>query len=144
MDKSIIIKLSLTDIFPSLEEIEKNYKEGISIIFQGLSIFYDLKDLIINKKVIYLNQPIRKNTLIISLVESINILATGLLSIKQGKQWITFNYEAKKKNQQSNLAYSLIDCIKINISCFIIYNNLSPAGKIILNWHKTNTVFVRD
>ena len=123
MDKNIIIKLSLTDIFPSLEEIEKNYKEGISIIFQGLSIFYDLKDLIINKKVIYLNQPTRKNTLIISLVQSINILATGLLNIKQGKQWITFNYETKKKYQQSNLAYSLIDCIKINISCFIIYNN---------------------
>ena len=50
MDKNTIIKLTLIDIFPSLEEIEHNYKEEISIIFQGLNNFYNLKDLLNYKK----------------------------------------------------------------------------------------------
>ena len=142
MDKNIIIKLILEDIFPSLEEIENNYKEGITIIFQGLSIFYNLKDLLINKKVIYLNQPVQKPTLVISLVQSANILATALLTVKQGKQWVTFSYETKKKYPQSNLAHSLMDCIKINISCFIIYNNKENYNNMnIINNFRNNTKF---
>ena len=124
MNKNRIVKLTLIDIFPSLEEIEEqNSKEEISIIFQGLNIFYNLKDLLVNKKDIYINQSNQKNTLLISLVQSINILANGLLSLKTGKQWVTFSYENKKKNPSSNLAFNLMDCIKININCLIIFNN---------------------
>ena len=124
MDKNTIIKLTLIDIFPTLEEIENNSKEEISIVFQGLNIFYILKDLLLNKKEIYIKKPSPKNALIITLVQSINILATGLLKIKSGNQWVTFSYENKKVSPQMNLALSLIDCIKINISCLIIYNNI--------------------
>ena len=133
MDKNIIIKLSLIDIFPSIEEIEKNNNEEISIIFQGLNIFHSLKDLLLNKTVIYINKSFQKNTIIISLVQSINLLATGLLSIKPGKQWVTFSYQNKKKSVQSNFALSLIDCIKINISCDIIYNNIDTYSSNINN-----------
>ena len=139
MDKNHILKLTLIDIFPSLEEIEEqNNKEEISIIFQGLNIFYNLKDLLINKKDIYLNHQIQKNTLLISLVQSVNILANGLLSIKSGKQWVTFSYENKKKNPSSNLALNLMDCIKINISCLIISKNTDNYIRINTNYnHKT-------
>ena len=123
MDENSIIKLTLNDIFPALEEIEKNSKEEISIIFQGLNMFYNLKDLLLNKKAIYINKFSSKNTLLISLVQSVDILANGLLKIKSGSQWVTFSYENKKVSPQSNLALSLIDCIKININCLIIYNN---------------------
>ena len=86
MEQNIILKLILIDIFPSIDEIEhNNNNEEISIIFQGLNIFYNLKDLLINKKVIYISKAIPKNnTLILSLVQSIQILASGILSVKSG------------------------------------------------------------
>ena len=130
MDKNIIIKLTLIDIFPTIEEIENNSNEDISIIFQGLNKFYNLKDLLLSKRDIYINKSMSKNTLIISLVQSINLLAIGFLKIKSGKQWITFSYQNKKKSLSTNLALSLIDCIKINISCEIIYNNIDSYNNI--------------
>ena len=140
---SRILKLTLIDIFPSLEEIEEqNSKEEISIIFQGLNIFYNLKDLLINKKDIYLNQTTQKNTLLISLVQSINILANGLLSLKTGKQWVTFSYENKKKNPSSNLALNLMDCIKININCLIIFNNIE--NNIHINSNFNHKIFSKN
>ena len=49
MAQNIILKLILIEIFPSIEEIEHNSNnEEISIIFQGLNIFYNLKDLLSN------------------------------------------------------------------------------------------------
>ena len=141
MDQNIIIKLSLIDIFPSLEEIEHNYKEEISIIFQGLNNFYNLKDLLINKKDIYLDKKNSKNTIMISLVQSINILATGILNIKSGKQWVTFSYENKRKLPSSNFALNLIDCIKINIACLIIYNNTEKYNN---NINITNKIFNKN
>ena len=98
MDKNIIIKLTLIDIFPTIEEIENNSNEDISIIFQGLNKFYNLKDLLLSKRDIYINKSMSKNTLIISLVQSIDLLAIGFLKIKSGKQWITFSYQNKKKS----------------------------------------------
>ena len=140
MSQDIILKLVLIDIFPSVEEIEHNSNnEEISIIFQGLNIFYNLKDLLTNKKIIYINKPIPKNnSLMLSLVHSINILAIGLLSIKSGKQWVTFSYQNKKKSTSSNLIKNLIDCIKINISCEIIFNNMDYYNNInVYNINKT-------
>ena len=135
MEQNIILKLILIDIFPTIEEIEhNNNNEEISIIFQGLNIFYNLKDLLSNKKVIYINKPIPKNkALILSLIQSIQILATGILSIKSGKQWVTFSYQNKKKSTSSNLAQNLIDCIKINISCEIIVNNMEYYNSTIIS-----------
>ena len=133
MDNNSIIKLTLIDIFPSLEEIEQSNKEEISIIFQGLNNFYNLKDLLFNRKDIYIKKNIPKKSLLISLVQSVDILATGTLNIKTGKQWVTFSYENKKKLPQSNLALSLMDCIKINISCLIIYNNSQNYRNTIIN-----------
>ena len=140
MDKNTIIKLTLIDIFPSLEEVEHNYKEEISIIFQGLNNFYNLKDLLINKKDIYLDNKNIKNSIIISLVQSINILAIGVLNIKSGKQWVTFSYENKQKFSSSNFALSLMDCIKINIDCFIIYNNTEKYN----NNNNSNKIFNKN
>ena len=143
MDKNTIIKLTLIDIFPSLEEIEHNNKEDISIIFQGINIFYNLKDILLNKKDIYIKKHFPKNTLMISLVQSINILATGILTIKTGKQWVTFSYENKKKSPSANLALSLMDCIKINISCLVIYNNTENFNNININ-NNTNKLYNKN
>ena len=140
MTQNIILKLILIDIFPSVEEIEHNSNnEEISIIFQGLNIFHNLKDLLVNKKVIYINKPIPKNnSLMLSLVQSINILAIGLLTIKSGKQWVTFSYQNKKKFISSNLIKNLINCIKINFSCEIIFNNMDYYNSInVYNINKT-------
>lgn len=135
MAQNIILKLILIEIFPSIEEIEHNSNnEEISIIFQGLNIFYNLKDLLSNKKVIYINKQIPKNNeLILSLIQSIQILATGILSVKSGKQWVTFSYQNKKKSTSLNLVQSLIDCIKINFSCEIIFNNIEYYYNTILS-----------
>ncbi len=134
MDQNIVLKLILIDIFPSIDEImHNNNNEEISIIFQGLNIFYNLKDLLSNKKVIYINKQIPKNNeLILSLIQSIQILATGILSVKSGKQWVTFSYQNKKKSTSLNLVQSLIDCIKINFSCEIIFNNIEYYYNTIL------------
>ena len=56
----------------------------------------------------------------VTLLKSDNIYATGSLTIKNGEQWVTFNYEHKKKTS-TNLALSLIDCIKIKFMCRIDY-----------------------
>jgi len=135
MDQNIVLKLILIDIFPSIDEImHNNNNEEISIIFQGLNIFYNLKDLLSNKKVIYINKQIPKNNeLILSLIQSIQILATGILSVKSGKQWVTFSYQNKKKSTSLNLVQSLIDCIKINFSCEIIFNNIEYYYNTILS-----------
>ena len=135
MDQNIILKLILIDIFPSIDEImHNNNNEEISIIFQGLNIFYNLKDLLSNKKVIYINKQIPKNNaLILSLIQSIQILATGILSVKSGKQWVAFSYQNKKKSTSLNLVQSLIDCIKINFSCEIIFNNMEYYYNTILS-----------
>ena len=140
MTQNIILKLILIDIFPSVEEIEHNSNnEEVSIIFQGLNIFHNLKDLLTSKKVIYINKPIPKNnSLILSLVQSINILAIGLLTIKSGKQWVTFSYQNKNKTMSPNLVKNLINCIKINISCEIIFNNMDYYNNInVYNINKT-------
>ena len=60
-------------------------------------------------------------------------MATGFITIKQGEQWITLNYENKNKKMTSNLALSLIDCVKLKLYCDVknksqinsTFNNIS-------------------
>ena len=108
-----MIKITLLEINPSLKELEKNNNE-ISIIFQGINVFYNLSKLISNNTEILINNC--KNSLIMSLIKCDNIFASALFNIKPGESWVTFNYESKNK---STIKQSMnnIDCIKIKIYC---------------------------
>ena len=66
------------------------------------------------------------SSIIVSLVKSNNIIASGSINLKYGEQWITLNSETKKKSSM-NLALSLIDCIKLKIFCEI--KNINKNGK---------------
>ena len=109
------IKLSFLDLFPSLEEIDIN-NEGITINFQNSSFSYNLSELMKSFDEIFLPNQIPNQTIKVFLIKSDNILASGSFTIKNGEQWVTFNYENKKRTS-SNLALSLIDCIKIKFTC---------------------------
>ena len=51
-----------------------------------------------------------------SLVKSDTIFASTLFNFKQGENWVTFNYESKKKTSlKQNVNF--IDCIKIKMLC---------------------------
>ena len=107
------ITITLLEIKPSLKELEKNNKE-ISIIFQGINVFYSLRKLISNNTEIFVNNC--KNSLIMSLVRSDNIFASALFNLKHGENWVAFNYETKTKvNIKNN--FNNINCIKIKIFC---------------------------
>ena len=126
------IRLILLDIFPSFEDLKKQYKEGLSIIFHGINMFYNLEELISQKQEIILSPHQSKKKLMISIIKLTDILATGQLQVKQGTQWVTFLYENKEKPTQGNLALNLIDCIKINILVDILSeNNLSKRNNSI-------------
>ena len=114
------IKLSVNDIFPSFNELNPNQEE-MFLIFQGLNTFFALKEILNTHKIIELENN-NQSSFLISLIKSNNIIATGLVNIKQGEQWITLNYENKKK-ASSNLALNLIDCIKLKIFCDIKNKN---------------------
>ena len=117
------IKLTYLDLFPSLEEIDSN-NEGITINFQNSSVSYNLSELIKSLDELHIPNQIPNQTIKILLLKSGAIYATGLFTVKNGEQWVTFNYEHKKKTT-SNLALSLIDCIKIKFFCnmeYISYN----------------------
>ena len=109
------IKIKLLEIKPPLKELEKNINE-ISIIFQGINVFYNLGKLLSNNTEILINNC--KSSVIISLVKSDNIFASALFNIKPGENWVAFNYESKKKSsstKKSNI--NNINCIKIKIFC---------------------------
>ena len=109
------LKLSFIDLFPSYEEIDEN-NEGIILSFQNVDLTYNLTELIKNREVIFVPQQIPNNTIKIFLIKSSNPYAAGPFIVKNGEQWVTFSYDHKKK-QSSNLALSLIDCIKIKFLC---------------------------
>ena len=121
--KSSKIKLILLDIFPSLEDLKSQDKGGLSIIFHGINIFYDLEELISQRKEVMIIPHQTQIRIIMSIIKGTDILATGQLLIKQGTQTVTFSYENKEKSPSGNLYFNLIDCIKINISCEIINAN---------------------
>lgn len=122
------IKLAMLDIYPSYEELNPSQEEML-LIFQGLNMFFDLYEILSTKKIIEIPNN-NQTSIIVSLIKSNNILATGVINIKNGEQWITFSYENKNKKMSSNLALSLIDCIKLKLFCEIktknhINNNFS-------------------
>ena len=110
------LKISFLEISPQINELVKN-KEDLNIIFQGYDNFYDFKKHLSKKIPIYLNRY--KKALIMTLLKSNNILATGLFTIRPGEQNVIFNYEGKKKvasTKAININH-LLDCIKIKILC---------------------------
>jgi len=121
--KSSKIKLILLDIFPSLEDLKSQDKGGLSIIFHGINIFYDLEELISKRKEVVIIPHQTQIRIIMSIIKGTDILATGQMLIKHGTQTVTFSYENKEKSPSGNLYFNLIDCIKINISCEIINEN---------------------
>ena len=132
------IKITLLEIKPPLNELEKINNE-ISIIFQGINVFYNLRKLITNKTEILINNC--KNSVIISLVKSDNIFASALFNIKNGENWVTFNYESKKHTSiKTNM--NNIDCLKIKIFCNqkkdIKTNLIDSNNKANLNLKNSN------
>ena len=109
------LKLSVLDFFPSLEEIDED-NEGIFLLFQNNDLTYNLGELIKNREELILPNMIPNQVIKVNLIKSSNLHASGLFTIKNGEQWVTFTYEHKKKNV-NNLALSLIDCIKLKFSC---------------------------
>ena len=130
-NKNNLIKIKVLEIFPSYEELNPN-KEEILIIFQGLNIFLDLQEMITTDKKIEIENN-KKSSIIVSLIKSNNIYATGHLNIKQGEQWVTLNYGNKNKKQGLNLALNLIDCIKMKISCECPNKNMPNINNSIIN-----------
>ena len=109
------IKISLLDIFPSFIELNPKQEEML-LIFQGLNNFYNLKEMLtLHNKIEIENNE--QSSILISLIKSSTIIASGFITIKQGEQWITLNYENKNKKNSSNLAFNLMDCIKLKIYC---------------------------
>ena len=96
--KSSKIKLILLDIFPSLEDLKSQDKGGLSIIFHGINIFYDLEELISQRKEVMIIPHQTQIRIIMSIIKGTDILATGQLLIKQGTQTVTFSYENKEKS----------------------------------------------
>ena len=117
------LKIILLDIFPSLEDLENQDKSDLSIIFHGINMFYDLEELLSQKKEVIITPNPIQIKIIMSIVKSTDVIATGQMIIKHGTQWVTFLYENKEKSTPGNLALNLIDCIKINISCEILNQN---------------------
>ena len=112
--KNQTIKIIFLEINPPINDIIKS-KEEINIIFQGHDNFYDLKKHLSSKIPIQLKRY--KKSLIITLLKSNNILATGLFSVRQGEQNIIFNYENKKILSPKTVNINNLDCIKIKILC---------------------------
>ena len=145
MDKSDqnnqILKITFLEINPPINEIVKN-KEEINIIFQGHDSFYDFKKHLQTKTPINLNRY--KNSLMMTLLKSNNIFATGLFTIRQGEQNVIFNYERKKKFPSTKTINinNLSDYIKIKILCEFDNNikdkDHSLTSNNIINENKNN------
>ena len=132
--KNNVIKITFLEINPPINELSKS-KEELKIIFQGHDNFYDLKKCLSLKAPITLNHY--KNSIIMTLLKSNNIIATGLFIIRPGEQNVIFNYENKKKIEITKAVNinNLQDCIRIKIFCqtdnsnFNINNDSSSLSK---------------
>ena len=145
----IIIKLLILEIFPSLEELNNNNSE-ITISFQDKDndIIFNLNDILTSEKELELSCNYKSSSIKIIINKNDILYASGLLQLKNGEQWVTLTYENKKRQINSNLALSLMDCIKLKINCKIIsgtesinisenkINNIIKKNKQILNQKK--------
>ena len=138
MNKSFVksnpIKITLLEINPPLNELAKS-KEELNIIFQGNDNFFDFKKHLSSKIPIQLSRY--KKSLIMTLLKSNNILATGLFTIRSGETNVILNYENKKKNISAKKVNinNLIECIKIKIFCEVDNKSDISYG---LNENKNN------
>ena len=114
--KNNLLKISFLEINPPINELAKS-KEELNIIFQGHDNFYDFKKCLLTKTPILLNRY--KKSLIMTLLKSNNIFATGLFTVRQGEQNVIFNYENKKKISSTKAVNinNILECIKIKILC---------------------------
>ena len=113
-----ILKIQFLEIDPPINEIVKT-KEEVNIIFQGNNNFYDFKKYFISKIPILIQLNRSKKSIIMTLLKSNNVLATGLLAIRVGEQNVIFNYEDKKKVKGVKAVNinKILDCIKLKIFC---------------------------
>ena len=117
------IKIIILDLYPSYSELNPTNEEML-LIFEGINIYYYLKDLLTSHQKIEIKNN-NQSSILISLIKTNNILASGSINLKNGEQWVTMNSDNKKK-QNMNLALSLIDCIKLKIFCEI--KNINKNG----------------
>ena len=129
-DNNRKIKIVLLDIFPSIEDLETSQNELI-IIFQDNNNFYLVNKLL--KEQTEVNFTTELSSIIISLIKKDYILATSIFNIKQGEQWLTFTYENQKKNEKTNLALILMNCIKIKLICEVTMLNSENNSNNIIN-----------
>ena len=122
-NKSSPIKIIILDLYPSYSELNPTNEEML-LIFEGINIYYYLKDLLTSHQKIEIKNN-NQSSILISLIKTNNILASGSINLKNGEQWVTMNSDNKKK-QNTNLALSLIDCIKLKIFCEI--KNINKNG----------------
>jgi hypothetical protein len=103
------------------------------LIFEGINIYYYLKDLLTSHQKIEIKNN-NQSSILVSLIKTNNILASGSINLKNGEQWVTMNSDNKKK-QNTNLALSLIDCIKLKIFCEIknINNRINSNSNNVNN-----------
>ena len=132
--KNQTLKITFLEINPPINELIKG-KEEINIIFQGNDNFYDFKKYLSSKIPIKLISY--KNSLIMTLLKSNNIFATGLFTLRQGEQNVILNYENKKKiiSTKTVNINNLLECIKIKIFCE--FDNLKNNNK-----DKENILFI--
>ncbi len=138
------MKLTFLEMNPPINELTKN-KEEINIIFQGHDNFYDFKKYLSSKAPIQLNRY--KKSLMMTLLKSNNIMATGLLNVRPGEQNVIFNYEDKKNNAQKKTVNinNLLDSIKIKIFCeFDINTNSNYKDKIINRINNNKQLNIKD
>ena len=130
MENKIIIKIIVLDIFPSLEEVNNNNSDITTISFQDNNISYKLSELLLDKKEISLTFPQNTSKAKLTLYKNDIIYASGLLSLKNSDQWITLEYENKKEQTNSNIALSLLDCIKLKIKCKTISGDITENNYV--------------
>ena len=130
MENKIIIKIILLDIFPSLEEVNNNNSDITTISFQDNNLTYKLSELLSTKKEISLTFPQNTSKVKLTIYKNDIIYASGLFSLKNSEQWITLEYENKKEQTNSNIALSLLDCIKLKINCKIISEDITENNYV--------------
>lgn len=130
MENKINIKIILLDIFPSLEEVNNNNSDITTISFQDNNLSYNLSEFLSTKKEISLSFPQNTSKAKLSLYKNDIIYASGLLSLKNCEQWITLEYENKKEQTNSNIALSLLDCIKLKINCKTISGDITENNYV--------------
>ena len=122
-NNSTPIKIIILDLYPSYSELNPT-NEKMLLIFDGINIYYYLKDLLESHQKIEIKTN-NQSSILVSLIKTNNIIASGSINLKNGEQWITMNSDNKKKANM-NLALSLIDCIKLKIYCEI--KNINKNG----------------